>query len=427
VMPRAHRSILALLVCAACTSAHAQIDLRLDRTGATHAPSATTSVTIDALPASMDAAGVHVTRDGVKLLIGWDRIKQIRGDIGGSAGTKAVEQAATFATLADSAFRARTRLERGDFAAAEPLLEDLFGTGGLNGPTGAVICEGLLRCRLRRGAQASAIWPLLERQRIESERAGANAAKWIGGIMDAAPAIDPVTGLAPGLAPIWLREPALESLAGDPKWSEFESQGAGDAATIARWYRASAAFECGLPGSWPTRDTEASNDAVRLVQDVVSSRIGAGAERAAARASLQARIEQAESGSMNSTWVEAWCRAAVGRSLVHETDTESIMRGAIELLHVPARFGAEHPYLSGVALAEASGALWRLGDQSGAVTLRDELSRRYPGHPALRWDGLQNIDSPPPSSASPSPREAPAAPGAGGAMPDSPVPGKGAP
>ena len=66
---------------------------------------------------AMDEAGVHLgTGAGARtMVIGWDRVRRVHG-----------QMPAEFAGTADKAWRARTRVERGDFIAAEPLLEDLF-------------------------------------------------------------------------------------------------------------------------------------------------------------------------------------------------------------------------------------------------------------------------------------------------------------
>ncbi|MFG0274677.1 MAG: hypothetical protein ACF8QF_06440 [Phycisphaerales bacterium] len=70
------------------------------------------------------------------------------------------------------------------------------------------------------------------------------------------------------------------------------------------------------------------------------------------------------------------------------------MRAIVELMHLPARFGQSQPWLTGVALAEASHALHLLGDNAGAATLRDELQRFDPAHPALDWlDRLERADT----------------------------------
>ena len=44
-----------------------------------------------------------------------------------------------------------------------------------------------------------------------------------------------------------------------------------------------------------------------------------------------------------------------------------------------------HPYLAGIALAEASVALRNAGDSTGADVLARELMEKYPYHPVVDW------------------------------------------
>src|ERR1043166_7389559 len=104
-----------------------------------------------AKPAPVKAAEAPV------LAISWDRIRSVAG------GGAQAEQAAPYLTAAEQAWRARTRPERADLLAAEPLFETLYNQKyrNLSGPTAAVIAEGLLRCRLHRGAHVKAVGPWL--------------------------------------------------------------------------------------------------------------------------------------------------------------------------------------------------------------------------------------------------------------------------
>src|SRR5690606_16150177 len=124
--------------------------------------------------------------------------------------------AAPYMPTAEDAWRARTRLERADAVGAEPLFEDLFDrTRAWRGPTRAVIAEGLLRCRIRRGAQIGAIDPwlaLLEARASALAGIHPYALDWAhrAGLGEV---LDPATGLAPGLPPMWLDWPAVRQFA----------------------------------------------------------------------------------------------------------------------------------------------------------------------------------------------------------------------
>jgi hypothetical protein len=154
----------------------------------------------------------------------------------------------------------------------------------------------------------------------------------------------------------------------------------------------------------------------------VLARAGDDAQRAAARDALRARL-----GDELPAWQEAWCRVGIGRSLLVEADPARVMDGVVELMHLPARFGDEQPYLTGVALAESAAALGRLGDSSGAATLEAILRQSFADHPALEWADLPRHApaGTAPAAAPPAPSIPPAGTGAEPAAPtgNSPQPG----
>jgi hypothetical protein len=89
-----------------------------------------------------------------------------------------------------------------------------------------------------------------------------------------------------------------------------------------------------------------------------------------------------------------------------ETARDSKLLGVAELVELPARLERVNPYLTGIALSEAAVALAKMGDSRGATQLRNELSDRFPGHPALEWEPLKGWSAPPPP-ATPTPAPAP--------------------
>lgn len=326
-----------------------------------------TPLAADVVDVSIDGVQVR-NAAGETFIVGWDRVRRVRGDFAGDADRYAVE--------ADRAWRARARLLRGDAVAAEPLYEELFLTyEGRRGPTAAAVAEGLLRCRLRRGVQASAVGPWLALLRAGGVDQPA--------IAEVQTVVDRQTGLAPMLPPIWLSGPPVEALAREGAGSE---QGPGDrVAALRAWYVHAAAFESGSTGSTPA--LPASMDSgLMLVSRVVLARTGNVAERTAARQWLNDQAARSPE-----TWEEAWCRAAIGRSLVLESAEDERRLGVISLLHVPARFEREQPFLAGVCLAEAAQALRGLGDEAGGRRLMQELSERFPGHPALAWEQTRDL------------------------------------
>lgn len=311
---------------------------------------------------------VSIGVDGVDVrgvgLIAWDRVRSVQGEYSGLFERE-------FRAYADDAWRARTRLARGDFVSAEPIFERLFATfAWRQGPTARGVCDGLLRCRLRRNAQASAISPWLSLLHSAGPRSGGM--------------LDPNTGLIPSLPPFWLPGTATERFAveipsdagAEPRLSE-----------LARWYELAAAFESGRSVELPGPGVE--DRGLALVRAIVSARAGDERTRRLARDALRLRAE-----SEQGTWVEAWCLAGIGRSLLREGDPRSVREGIVALLQVPARFERDLPFLAGLCLAEASAALHALlGDREGAARVAQELATRLPGHPALAWTPVRDLVS----------------------------------
>lgn len=165
---------------------------------------------------------LEVSLDGVTVgstvaspvIVGWHRVRSVEGPLAG--------EAAAFEEVADDAWRAMSRLDRGDAQAAEPVferLQDLY--RGRSGPTAAAVFEGLLRCRLRRNAQTLAVDAWLEWRRA---RSAADGAQWYRGNRDAEGiggiVFDEETGLVPDLPPLWLDVPAVRVFAEAPERTE---------------------------------------------------------------------------------------------------------------------------------------------------------------------------------------------------------------
>lgn len=324
----------------------------------------------------VEAQGVRLEGEG---LIGWDKVRRVSGPL--------EAQAARFAQLADLAWRARTRLERGDLVSAEPLLEDLATRVGSEvGPTSRLVFAGLVRCRLGRGAVIAAAPAYLSwHQASGGDARYAGEASWAVTSPTEVGLIDAGTLLAPGLPPMWVGSPALQSLARQ-EWPKT---------SVGILYEQAARFEAGLTASLPRRVTLHRSDAERagydLVYAVVASRIGDEMERAAAREELVREIDQ------QPEWARAWRWAALGRSLLRENDVEMRWRGVAELLRVPAEVERVVPYVTGLAMGEAASALRELGDGVGAAQIAGEIVERFPGHPVLDWQGVRGIQRPAPA------------------------------
>ena len=120
------------------------------------------------------------------------------------------------------------------------------------------------------------------------------------------------------------------------------------------------------------------DEGVKLVHEIVVARLGNERERASARQSLKARLEQDLPD-----WQQAWIHAAIGLSLLAEDDTHESRLGVVQLLYVPAQYAQSQPYLAGVCLAKASIRLAEMGRSDAAVTLAGELAREYRHHASI--------------------------------------------
>lgn len=324
-----------------------------------------------------DPFGVHRT-------VRWDHIRAVRGEH--------AAEAEPFMSIARLAWRARTRLERGDAVTAEPAFEEIYPMyEGLGGEMASVVAEGLLRCRLRRSAQTAAVRPWLSY--LVSEGAPPYRSRMAGALR---PACDEATGLVPSLAPVWLKTPAVDAFARSEPivvWDEAGAAGPRRAEILATLYRHAARFECGLEDGPPPlalSTGDLADAGVRLVHAIVAARCGDEAERQAARQILEEERARAAGGGSSSAWIEAWCRLGIGRSLLREIDPEQRRLGVVELLHLPARFGVSQPYLAGLALAEAIVVLDDLGDSGGAASLLVEMRNDYTTHAATAWDPIRS-------------------------------------
>lgn len=322
------------------------------------------------------------------VVLSWDRVRTVAGPL--------APQAAIFAPVSTQAWRARSRLARGDAVGAEPLYDALFTAySRRSGATSASIAQGLTTCRLGRGAQSSAVAPWLVWLRAAASDHPALVADADapinGSDLDPSRRLftpDLAMGLIPSLPPIWIDLPATRALA--RATSAIEPLDEGIAATPASskaeqlglLYLIAARHACAL--DTPEIPPATDDAGVKLVADVVLATVGSAEQRDLARVSLRARIR-----SKPQPWVEAWARVALGQSLISEESADSKRLGIIELLHVPSRLPHEVPYLTGIALAQASVALHAFGDDAGADRLRQELATDFAGHPAMDWTPLR--------------------------------------
>lgn len=325
---------------------------------------------VDEVVVEVSPAGVRVARDDASTrVLGWHEVKRVGGDF---------ERAAlAYRQLSDDAWRAWQRLQRGDIDLAEPIFERLWKAAldaetsdnaeapvRLDGPTGLVIAEGVARVRLMRSALPAAVEPwatsIALRRAIAGEAASAIAL------------------LDPQLPPVFVHSLAVERLA----TTEPNSVIAGDPVASAlfgvyRW-AAEATFARGLTS--PDIDDAGANPEVLFAFNLALAQHAESAEARRAAEALESTA-RADAGA----WREAWARYAIGASRLGADDERTRLLGVVELLHLPARFAQSQRYLTGLALARSSIEFRRRGEDARAATLRSELERTMPAHPAIVW------------------------------------------
>lgn len=364
---------------------------------------------------------------GGRVRIGWDRVRRVDGP-----GATLWEPWGDFA---ERLWRARARLERGDVSAAWRDLEGVLGALAgrpelVAGPSGATLCEAVMRARLARGWRTGALWAWLAWR----DRAW-NAPRmdsWRGGGLEMRPAIDATTGLVPGLPPFVFEALPPGVAAGfataEAPWL-LRDAGARQREMLAL-YRAEAAARSGDaqrasalitdavgPDAQPARPEGAPgvDPGLELVRSIVVARHGDQGQRRDARSRLEvARLRAMREGTrqggadapdagtaagagvaggaggagvggaggagdlwlgqaLGAGWIEAWALVGIGRSLIQEPDPAERRTGVLRLIEVASSYGAVQPDLARLALRLASEELARQGDAQGAARLLSAL------------------------------------------------------
>ncbi len=306
----------------------------------------------------MNEGGVVVrSTQGVEHPISWDRVKRIEPEPStpGYGGWKA---------RSVELWRARSRVERDDTGLAEPLFQKLFAAfKGQTHETALVVAEGLLRCRLARGAQALSILPALEVARLR--RAGITTTSY--SLLN--PVMDETMGLCPSLPPVWTDERSMEQAR--TALDRYDSKSDAVVEALAVLYRRSLTPKSqwrDSPSDFPT------HKGVTLLRRFVDS----GSTEKSLRNTARNQMLDILKKGVVVDWVEAWARYAVGNSFLTESGVGRRQRGVVHLLHLPARWGRHHPYLAGLALLRAAAALEDMDHETEAARLREEAAAFFP-------------------------------------------------
>ena len=304
-------------------------------------------------------------------VIPWDMVRAVEGQSGGTG-------LAEFLEIGEDLWRARIRIERGDAALAQAELAKHWSRfRDADGPTAALVAEGLLRCALSAGDLRAAADPWLACLR---HRGMGIASRF----PTLPPAIDASNGLLPELSPFMpaSRRAELIGACESAKASGESGEVARSIVRIANGVRISA--PSGVPGSGPELGLESGNDpakesspalrALGLLEDIASAADVRSLDKAVG--SFDRAFEEPPS------YLSAWRIAAIGTCRARIARTAPVVAGAaasdragalgraaLEFLAVPASGLDRTGLVDAYALEEAASLLRESGDESSAAQL----------------------------------------------------------
>ena len=312
-----------------------------------------------------DGDGITVEVAGsppMRQFIRWDLVRSVEG-----AGPVPPARASRMA-LGESVWRGRVRLDRGDAAAAEPMLQAAASAlSRESGPLALAAWEELLRARIALGGELAEA-----AVRAPSMRASVRES---GDLPVAIPArpdpVDAGTGLVAAAPPAWATRAEATRARDGFRSIEASSR---DAALLAGLYAQIAAADAGDPQPPPPRGARPVGAPPlprgALARGVELLEAWAAAVSSDAEGRRRGRDTLRRMARELSPAMRAWAIYAGGRSLAMESDPKQRRIGATEMLKAAAAHGALAPILERASRARAAEALDAAGDSESAALLR---------------------------------------------------------
>lgn len=314
--------------------------------------------------------GLEVQQGTAKaaVTIPWDMVRDVEGaTIPGLESELAIGQ---------DLWRARIRVERGDEALAEPLFTKHWERyRSQDGPTTAVIAEGLLRCALAKNDLRAAVEPWSVCLRIGSNGEPSRYPDLPG-------ILDDTTGLLPELSPFLptSTRPDLADALRDAAKSMSAAQAGVASEATARLARILAATE---RDAKPTPAAEVSRDAAPAVRalSLIEAILSAPDARAAAKAVAEFERILPDAPAYLSAWKFAAAgthAARMARATTGDSRNRALEEAALAFLAVPASGLDKTGLVDAYALEEAVALLKESGDNVSAAqvaTILDEKVR----------------------------------------------------
>jgi len=300
-------------------------------------------------------------------VIPWDMVRAVEGQSGGTG-------LAEFLEIGEDLWRARIRIERGDAALAQAeLAKHWTRFRDADGPTAALVAEGLLRCALSAGDLRAAADPWLACLR---HRGMGIASRF----PTLPPAIDASNGLLPELSPFMpaSRRAELIGACESAKASGESGEVARSIVRIANGMhdqaRDQAHDSAHDPAHDPARESSPALRALGLLEDIASAADVRSLDKAVG--SFDRAFEEPPS------YLSAWRIAAIGTCRARIARTAPVVAGAaasdragalgraaLEFLAVPASGLDRTGLVDAYALEEAASLLRESGDESSAAQL----------------------------------------------------------
>ncbi|WDI44371.1 hypothetical protein [Bremerella sp. P1] len=312
-----------------------------------------------------DEEGVKVTDNN---LIPWHEIE---------LGTVSPDKQADFdrlrKELGDPLFRIHQRLKVGDYAGAREPAETVFDRyKNRDSKVAYMVCQATMWGRLAEGEREAALEPYFCCLRIMKKSARTSEVTQLPGsrTLD----YDKQTGLTSDMLPIFFdREKAAEALPKASTAATSIGSGAPDGVLVYMASLAIAAEDFAQAESWRSR-IKSGNPTLKQWPVILTaqSRIQTG-DLIGARADLEPLIHSFE------TWNQPVAWYLLGISGSRSSEFLRIENGVLDLLHIPALYGNEHPELAAAALSETYSALRRIQQPEQAQDIRRQLLLFYGG------------------------------------------------
>jgi hypothetical protein len=315
-----------------------------------------------------DQAVQSFDEDGVRLAGGrtlaWDEIEK-----GTVAAARQQEFDRLLGDLGEPLYRIRQRLAVGDYRSLSAPAEAVYGRYvGRRSPSAYMVFQATMWSRRASGRREAALAPYLDC--LEYLRQHGPGEIVLPG--DRRLKYDPATGITPELLPVWF-DPA-EAGAAMPGVLDAIRRMQPPPPPAARIYYGTLALAAGdepravqvLSGIEDREGPLAELRDVAMAQrEVASGKIGAAVSR------LEQTVDRLSPAArpLGLWWL--------GMARIQSGDAQAKRQGVLDLLHLPAIYGVEHPELAGAGLYQAMKTLAELGDQRGANALRNELVVNY--------------------------------------------------